>query len=397
MSEEVHPSPSGTPTSRFNEEDPIASPIGTPSSNVGGPPPPAASPPPTGELPSNLLERRTVETISKPLPRRFKRKIKVKTVERDLEDRLLVHGVPIDALETLVTEVIASREDLVTKREVVVRRGGIDIEALHYPMTIPPDDWHDPRVAVNILTLLRPNFLDQCLASIAKYKTPFQVFIVNQGDNSPAQRKVIDYWIEEIGVIEHYNDPPKWPGPARAEAFTLRQREGYELIITFDDDCLLIDNGINKLVKAADENPEFHAISGYLIVPRKRGLQKYLLGGKITPDPHKYRYKNLDWVPGVHETDYICNGFRLVRLNPLILPDREYTMGLTDFDWSAAAKNYGMRLAVCGEAGAYHKVMFKDGKPFFKDNPMGYHKIRRNRKLIMAMKQRFMAKWGYRI
>ena len=271
------------------------------------------------------------------------------------------------------------------------------IEDLHYPKTTPPDEWHEPRVAVNILTLLRPVFLNQCLESISKFKTPFQIFIVNQGDNSIEQRKVIDYWVEELGAIEHFNDPPKWPGPARAEAFTLRQREGYELIVTFDDDCKLIEDGINELVKAADAHPEFHAISGCLIAPRRRGLEKYMLGGKITPTPNKYHYKNYEWMPRVHETDYICNGFRLVRLNPLILPDREYTIGLTDFDWSAATKNRGLRLAVCGEAVAYHKVMFEKGKPFFKDNPIDYHKIRRNRSEIMRMRDRFQAKWNYRI
>lgn len=368
MSEETPPSPGGSPTSKHHEEKPTASPIGTPSSNVGEHPRPTASPPPTGELTSNQLGLETDLFLAPRKPRKKKEKDHVKYLD----------GAP---LPKKVKKTFTEK----------------DLTDLHYPVTTPPNEWHKPRVAVNILTLLRPGFLNQCLESIARYETPFQIYIVNQGDNSPEQRRVIDYWIEELGVIEHFNDPPKWPGPARAEAFTLRQREGYEYIITFDDDCSLIGDSINGLVKAADENPEFHAISGYLLAPRRGGLRQYLLGGTITPTSNKHRYTNYDWKPGVHETDYICNGFRLVRLNPLILPDREYTMGLTDFDWSAAAKHVGLRLATCGDAGAYHKVMLDQRKPYFQENPLPYHRIRRNREAIMAMRDRFMNKWHYRI
>jgi len=368
MSDDPTPSPSGTPTSKHHEEKSSASPIGTPTSTMPKTIGEGKSPLPTGE---------TVE-------------IRPQITSKFIPPKKYVY-------EPLALPQVIHKKTPPTKHKMPVSFNKAYIEDLHYPKTTPPDEWHEPRVAVNILTLLRPVFLNQCLESISKFKTPFQIFIVNQGDNSIEQRKVIDYWVEELGAIEHFNDPPKWPGPARAEAFTLRQREGYELIVTFDDDCKLIEDGINELVKAADAHPEFHAISGCLIAPRRRGLEKYMLGGKITPTPNKYHYKNYEWMPRVHETDYICNGFRLVRLNPLILPDREYTIGLTDFDWSAATKNRGLRLAVCGEAVAYHKVMFEKGKPFFKENPIDYHKIRRNRSEIMRMRDRFQAKWNYRI
>jgi len=255
------------------------------------------------------------------------------------------------------------------------------------------------RVAVSVLTLMRPYFLEPCLESILTNITPLKIVITNQADYGEEHMRILNKWKTKPFVHYRVNDPRKWPGPSRAEVFELLAEAGYEYVITLDDDCKLLPFAIDKLVKAADEHPEFHAISGYLMTPGKGVDRKYMMGGKKVyhGDKNKWIYKNFDWSPGVRETDYICNGFRLIRLNPLVLPDREFTIGLTDFDWSANAKSRGLRLAVCGEAGAYHKFLWVDGKKTTVINSVPYNKIRRDRIEIQRMKERFAIKWGYRI
>jgi len=207
--------------------------------------------------------------------------------------------------------------------------------------------------------------------------------------------KIINKWRHVPHVHYRVNDPPKWPGHSRAEVFKLAKEAGFEYIITLDDDCTLLPGAIDELVKAADKHPEFHALAGYLMTPHRKA---YMLGGTMAQAPSgKHLYTNFPLRQGVHETEFICNGFRIIRLDPLVLPDEEFTMGLTDFDWAANAKSQGLRLAVCGEAGAYHKFLFVDGKKTTIKNPPAYQKIRRNREEIGKMKKRFIEKWGYRI
>lgn len=247
------------------------------------------------------------------------------------------------------------------------------------------------RVAVSVLTLKRPAWLKQCLESILQNKTPLKIIITNQADYSQAQMEVINQWKDRPYVHYRVNDPPKWPGASRAAVFRLAKKAGYEFIITLDDDCVLLPNAIDKLVNAADKHQEFYAISGYIITPHNG---THMLGGLITVLDKKHFYRNHTLKRGVREVHYISNGFRLVRLEPLVVPDVTYTIGLTDFDWSMKAKAEKLRLAVCGDAGAYHKFMLIDGKPTNMPMSWEYRNIRRNTHEILKMKRKFAKKWG---
>ena len=267
------------------------------------------------------------------------------------------------------------------------------------PQTDPkrPIKRDDERVAVSVLTMMRPAWLKQCLESIPQNKTPLKIILTNQADYSEEQMTIINQWKDRPDVHYRVNDPPKWPGASRAAVFQLAKEAGYEYVITLDDDCVLLPNAIDELVKAADEHREFYAMSGYLITPH-RG--EYMLGGTIvpvTPKSIKHSYINFAVKPGVRETDFISNGFRLIRLEPLVIPDVSYTIGLTDFDWAMQAKSKGLKLAVCGEAGAYHKFMFINGEPKKHSMSKDYRAIRRNRVEIRRMKRKFETKWGIKI
>jgi len=248
-----------------------------------------------------------------------------------------------------------------------------------------------PRVAVSVLTLKRPRFLSQCLMSIARTEIPIMLFLVNQNDESEEQMKVIEEWRGRPEVNYILNKPAKWPGAARAAVFTMAHGMGYEYVVTVDDDCCLLPGAIENLVKAADTHPEFHSISGFLIDKRR----KYMLGGRKTPHPNGIHYRNYGWMPGVHEADYVSNGFRLIRLEPLVIPDPNYEVGLTDWDYANKLEARGLRMAVCGDAGAYHKLMMVDGQMKWVSNPPGYKRGAPD--MTERMNNYFMKKWGYKV
>ena len=145
-----------------------------------------------------------------------------------------------------------------------------------------------PRVAVAVLTLKRPQFLSQCLRSIARTEIPIKLFLVNQNDESEEQMKVIKEWRVRPEVKYILNKPAQWPGAARGAVFTMAHDMGYEYIVTVDDDCCLLPGAIESLVKAADSHPEFHSISGFLIDKRRR----YMLGGRKIPHTYGIHYRN---------------------------------------------------------------------------------------------------------
>jgi len=255
---------------------------------------------------------------------------------------------------------------------------------------------YKPRVAVCVLSLMRPYYLKECLRSIAAVRIPIRLFLVNQGDTGDAQMKIVNQWKNKWNTTYIFNDPPKWPGPSRAEIFILAKEMGFQYLVTVDDDCFLHPHAVENLVKAADRNPEFHGISGYLrFSSKKTSRTKYMLGGEKEIREGKLYFKPFPWRKGVHEAEYICNGLRLVRLDPLVTPDPEWTMGMTDYDWSMQVKKEGLRLAVCGEAGAFHKYQRVGARMKNRRNPYKYDELyRRNEVEIARMADRFKMKWG---
>lgn len=255
---------------------------------------------------------------------------------------------------------------------------------------------YKPRVAVCVLSLMRPYYLKECLRSIAAIRLPVRLFLVNQGDTGKAQMKTVNQWKDRWNVTYKFNDPPKWPGPSRAEIFITAKGMGFQYLVTLDDDCFLHPGAVESLVKAADDHPEFFAISGFLSSSSKKERRKrYMLGGEKEMRDGKLYFKPLQWCKDIHETEYICNGLRIVRLEPLVTPDPEWTMGMTDYDWSMQVKERGLRLAVCGEAGAFHKYQRVGARMKNRRNPYKYDELyRRNETEIARMVERFKIKWG---
>ena len=91
----------------------------------------------------------------------------------------------------------------------------------------------------------------------------------------------------------------------------------------------------------------------------------------------------------------MSNGFRLIRLNPLVIPDPNYEIGLTDWDYANKLEVRGLKMAVCGDAGAYHKLMNVDGQMKWVPNPPSYK--RGSPSMTERMNNYFMKKWGYKV
>jgi len=246
----------------------------------------------------------------------------------------------------------------------------------------------EKRVAVSVLTLKRPWFLLQCLTSLMENETQFTLFLTNQGDEAKGTRMVCDWWRNRPYVEYIYNDPPLFPGAARAKVFQMAYDMGFEYVITVDDDSCLEPHAIDKIVEIADRHPEYHAVSGWF----RNRVEKYLLGGRkdsVTGYHENYKYR-----VGVYEADYISNGFRLIRLNPLVLPDVNYTVGYTDWDYAEQLLERELRMATTGDAGGYHKFMRNNqGEMIPAYNPLRYRM--RTRERTQQMKEYFHGKWGY--
>lgn len=260
-------------------------------------------------------------------------------------------------------------------------------EEVQFPSSANRGELPEKRVAISVLTLKRPWFLLQCLTSLMTNDTPFMLFLTNQGDESKGTRLVCDWWRNRPYVEYIYNDPPLFPGAARAKVFQIANNMGFEYIITVDDDSCLEPYAIDKLVEVADLYPEYHAISGWF----RNRVEKYLLGGRKAETGH---HENYEYKAGVYEADYISNGFRLIRLNPLVLPDANYTVGLTDWDYAEQLVEQGLRMATTGDAGGYHKFKKNNqGEMIPAYNPLKYRV--RTRERTQQMREYFYSKWGY--
>lgn len=259
---------------------------------------------------------------------------------------------------------------------------------VEYPVSAEREEPAEHRVAVSVLTLKRPWFLFQCLTALMENDTDFTLFLTNQGDKAKGTQLVCNWWKNRSYVKYIYNDPPLFPGAARAKVFQMAHDMGFEYVITVDDDSCLEPHAIDKLVKVADSHPEYHAISGWF----RNRVEKYLLGGR--KDPETGCHENYEYKTGVYEADYISNGFRLIRLNPLVLPDANYTVGYTDWDYAEQLTKRGLRMATTGDAGGYHKYMKNNqGKMIPAYNPLRYRT--RTRERTQQMREYFHGKWGY--
>lgn len=249
---------------------------------------------------------------------------------------------------------------------------------------------YKPAVGVMVITMMRPDLIDQCLQAVFRNRIPLKVRLVNNGDDSEETKKVCGRWGSRWAVDYIYH-PRKWPAQVRNDSMRWAVDKKLKYLVFIDDDMLVDSDGMLNLVTAIERHPEFYALSGFL--KHSKNNPEKMLGGPL----HEGAFYNYPRTDGEKESDWVGGGFTVHRLNPLIPYDEGYETGYNDFDWSMTVKSRGLKLGVTGSAGAHHafKLTPKGLEPY--RNPPEYTAIRYDHERHARMRQRFKAKWGFEI
>ncbi len=249
---------------------------------------------------------------------------------------------------------------------------------------------YKPAVGVMVITMLRPELIDQCLRSVFKNRIPLKLRLINNGDDGEQTRRICSQWGRRWAVDYVYHER-RWPARIRNETWRWAINNNFKYLVFIDDDILVTQDGIVKLIKTIEENPEYYAISGCLKKPRNQRPQ--MLGG-VHRDNAFWSYPRKI---GLHESDWVGGGFTVHKVNPMLPYDEQYQTGYNDFDWSLTAKKHGYKLGVTGDAGAYHGyIITKKGLERYK-NPAEYSLIRYDEERHKEMRRLFKNKWDFEI
>ena len=259
-----------------------------------------------------------------------------------------------------------------------------DMYTSHLNMFSP----YQPAVGVMVITMLRPDLINQCLQSLFRSKIPIKVRLTVNGDTGHTTNKIANQWGNRwaVDLVTHER---KWPATIRNDSMKWALSKGYRYLVVIDDDVSVTPTGIPRLVKTMEENSDIYALSGKL----KNTQGTTLLGGPLRGGMF-YRYTDRK---GIHDSDWVGGGFTIHRLNPLILYDEQYETGYNDYDWSMKAKKKGHRLAVSGDAVAWHAIKLTSGGVTPYKNTSEYNTIRYDRERHKRMKDRFELKWDFRL
>lgn len=246
---------------------------------------------------------------------------------------------------------------------------------------------YQPAVGVSVMTLLRPELLNQCLRSIFRSNIPLRVRVAVNGDNSQATKDALNPWRNRwaVEVVEHGR---KWPAFVRNDMLDWAKSRGLKYLVFYDDDLCAFPDGITQLVSAMEKDKSLYACSGYIRYPNGKEM---MLGGPLVNGAFSYLKKS----PGMHSSSWVGGGFTIHRLDPLIHYDDKYETGYNDYDWGMEAQKQGHKLGVCGDAGAWHGAIFtKDGVKDY-TNPPEYRALRYDDERHARMRQLFKSKWGF--
>lgn len=246
---------------------------------------------------------------------------------------------------------------------------------------------YKPAVGVSVISLLRPDLIDQCLRSIFRTNLPMRVRLIVNGDVSEATKKAIAPWKGRwaVEVVEHER---KCPAVVRNESLEWSRKQELRYHIFLDDDCAPFSDGLLQLVWAMEKYPKLYACSGYI---RYASGTETMLGGPLV----RGAYSSIKKAPGVFESDWVGGGFTVHRLDPFLPYNESYEMGYNDYDWSEEAKKRGYPLGVCGDAGAWHGVIFTRDGVKEHQNCRDYKNLRYDNTRHQKMSDKFKVKWGF--
>jgi len=249
---------------------------------------------------------------------------------------------------------------------------------------------YNPAVVVLVVSMLRPYYVDQVMRSIFRHIIPLKVQLVNNGDQSDSQEAAISWWSDRWAVDYVNFKKRTLLSTIRTRAMKKYSEKGYKYIIMIDDDITPMFGSFNHLILEMEKNPQFHALSGYII---GKDNKKRFIGGKKKYGIHYY-YNPV--TPETREADYTSSGFTIIRLNKVIPYSGGWEMGWNDWDWSNEVTKQGLKVGVTGKAGAYHRHLLTPSGTIYKSDPSSYRYIRYDGKRHKTMADLFAKKWGYR-
>ena len=247
------------------------------------------------------------------------------------------------------------------------------------------------RVGILVISFLRPQYLSQCLEAVSRVKMPIKVYLVNQGDRSEQMKKIVSYWSSKLNLVYKENKGVEGISNMKRWGMESMKVDGLEYCVILDDDVLLIKDGLEKLVEIADAHKDYHTIAGFLI---EGGTLKLMVGGFIRKEKDFITYPRDKYSEGFHQVEWAGGGFTIHRLEPLVLHDPAYIIGLEDYDYSFELKKFGLKVGVTGDAGAYHKILVSQNGRFTKYENTSYNNFRMERKRLQPSFDRFKEKWG---
>ena len=247
---------------------------------------------------------------------------------------------------------------------------------------------YNPAVAVLMVSMMRPYYIDQGMQAIFRNNLPLKVRLVNNGDQSEKQRGKMFPWSRRWAVNYVNHQQRMLLANIRSDAIRDYSQKKYKYLILVDDDITPLGNSLVNLVSEMETHPEYHALSGYVI----DGTRKRFIGGKIKDNRHYYY---MPVTTETHPADYTSSGFTITRLDNAVPFPSDWEMGWNDWDWSNEIRKRGLRIGVTGKAGAYHRQIFTSKGRIQQADSSEYNKMRYDKERHVKMAQKFKEKWGY--
>lgn len=256
-----------------------------------------------------------------------------------------------------------------------------------YRDNLPTFTPYNPAVGVMVITMMRPELINQCLQAIFRNNIPLKVRLINNGEHGGETGKICQQWGHRWAV-DYINHERKWPAVIRNESLRWARDNRFKYLVFIDDDAVVVNNGITRLVSSMEKHGDIYAMSGKI---NRVDKEPWLLGGPLRDK----MFYHLTDRKGVHPSDWVGGGFTIHRVNPVLFYDEGYETGFNDYDWSMMAKKAGYNLAVSGDAEMWHAVRVT-AKGFERyRNSAEYSAIRYDKERHDRMRKRFMDKWGF--
>lgn len=222
---------------------------------------------------------------------------------------------------------------------------------------VQADPSRQPQVTVAVVSYNGKKVIQACLDSLlAQTYSHFRIWLINNAstDGTPE-------WVREnYPQVEIFNYPQnKGPNPARNLAL---QRSPDPLVLLVDDDAILEENCLQKLIEAYQRYPDGAVWAPRLVYHDKRdtiqheGVFVHYISEAILLNGEKRIDEGLQEITPVSVTSGTCLLISQRAATAIGLFDEDYFFGRTDGEFTFRLTLSGYRLYTAPKAVVYHRV-----------------------------------------